>query len=314
MGSRHTSIASSCTEQASGDSTDPHVAVMKALVVSIPSGARQDIEQDIELASDQLWQLGVRAIEERSVGDQIELWTAVGESDNAIARASTGLGDRWKWRTEDVNVETGEAWRDFAGPMWVNSDLVVVPAWQEHSLAGDGEVGEGDPVVLRIEPGAAFGLGDHPTTELSLRALASLLSAQPPQQLAVLDVGCGTGVLAIAAVRLGADPVRAVDVASAAVEATTANALLNGVADQVNVDTAPAAELCGTYDIVVANILAPVLVRLADDLRRLTASGGHLIISGILADSHDHVLEALAPMSVVHSEVLDGWIAVSLQH
>ena len=289
---------------------------MKALVISIPSRA----PQDIELASDQLWQLGVRAIEERSVGDRIELWTAVGESDSAIARASTGLGDRWAWRTEDVNVEIGEAWRDFAGPTWVNSDLVVVPAWQEHSLVGErgergerGE-GEGDPVVLRIEPGAAFGLGDHPTTELSLRALASLLSAQPPQQLAVLDVGCGTGVLAIAAVRLGADPVRAVDVASAAVEATTANALLNGVADQWNVDTVPAAELHGTYDVVVANILAPVLVRLADDLRRLTASGGHLIISGILADSHDHVLEALAPMSVVHSEVLDGWIAVTLRH
>ena len=308
---------------------------MKALVVSIPSGARQDIE----LASDQLWQLGVRAIEERSVGDQVELWTAVGESDNALARASTGLGDRWEWRTEEVNVETGEAWRDFAGPMWVNSSLVVVPAWQEHSLVDEGDVdegavgeedeGEGNPVVLRIEPGAAFGLGDHPTTELSLRALASLLSAasrpaaslsadSPPaaaeRPLSVLDVGCGTGVIAIAAVRLGAGPVRAVDIASAAIEATTDNAARNGVAADIRADTTSVADLDGTYDIVVANILAPVLVHLADDLRRLTASGGHLVISGILADSHAHVLEALAPMSVVRREVLDGWIAVTLRH
>jgi ribosomal protein L11 methyltransferase len=276
---------------------------VRAFVVSIPN----DDREEVDLASDQLWQLGVRAIEERSVVQGIELWTAVGDGEGAIDRAVASLADRWLWRVVDVNVEPVETWREFAKPMWATPDLVVVPAWQSHSFGGD-------PLLLHIEPGAAFGFGDHPTTELSLRALASLLPAHLAQPLAVLDVGCGTGVLAIAAARLGASPVRAVDVASAAVEASIDNAGRNGVDGQVEVDTTPAADVGGMYDIVIANILAPALVSLADDLRRLTARGGHLVISGILADSHAHVLEALAPMSVVRKEILDGWIAVTLQH
>jgi ribosomal protein L11 methyltransferase len=276
---------------------------VRAFVVSIPGANRQEAE----LAADQLWQLGVRAIEERTVVQGIELWTTVGGGEDAIDRAVASIADRWSSRVVDVNVEPVDTWREFAKPVWATPDLVVVPAWQSHSF-------DGDPLVLRIEPGAAFGLGDHPTTELSLRALVSLLPTHPAKPLAVLDVGCGTGVLAITAARLGASRVRAVDVASAAVEATTANALLNGVAGHVDVDTAPAATLDVGYEIVVANILAPALVSLADDLRRLTALGGHLVISGILADSHAHVLEALAPMSVVNREILNGWIAVTLQH
>jgi ribosomal protein L11 methyltransferase len=231
----------------------------------------------------------------------------VGDGEDAIKRAVASLADRWLWRVVDVNVEPVETWREFAKPMWATPDLVVVPAWQSYSFGGD-------PLLLRIEPGAAFGLGDHPTTELSLRALASLRPAHPAQPLAVLDVGCGTGVLAIAAARLGASPVRAVDVASAAVEATIDNAARNDVADLIDVDTTSVVDLVGSYDIVVANILAPVLVSIADALRRLTASGGHLIVSGILADSHDHVLQALSPMKVVQSEAKGDWIAVTLTH
>jgi ribosomal protein L11 methyltransferase len=276
---------------------------VRAFVVSIPSANREEVE----LASDQLWQLGVRAIEERTEVEGVELWTTVGDREDAIHRAVTSIADRWPWRVVDINVDPVDTWREFAKPVWATPDLVVVPAWQSHSF-------DGDPLVLRIEPGAAFGLGDHPTTELSLRALASLLRAVTEQPPAVLDVGCGTGILAVAAARLGAYPVRAVDVASSAVETTADNAARNGVAGQIVVDTRPAADLGGMYDIVVANILAPVLVRLADDLRRLTVRGGHLIISGILEDSHAHVLDALAPMSVVRREVLDGWIAVTLRH
>jgi len=276
---------------------------MLALVVSIPNST----PVEVELASDQLWQLGVRAIEERSVGDETELWTTVGESDDAIARATPKLNGRWPWRIERVELDGVETWRQFAGPMWVTSDLVVVPAWQQHSL-------DADPMVIHIEPGAAFGLGDHPTTELSLRALATLMPTNPERAVTVLDVGCGTGVLAIAAARLGAGTVRAVDVASAAVEVTIDNAARNGVTGRIDVDTAPTAALDGAYDIVVANILAPVLVHLADDLSRLTAPGGHLVVSGVLADSHAHVLEALAPMSVVHREVQDDWAVITLRH
>jgi ribosomal protein L11 methyltransferase len=105
-----------------------------------------------------------------------------------------------------------------------------------------------------------------------------------------------------------------VDVASAAVEATRDNARRNRVADHVDADTTPAGDLDGPFHLVVANILAPTLVELADDLRRLTAADGRLVISGILADRHQHVLSALDPMTVERTDTLDGWAAVTLRH
>ena len=130
----------------------------------------------------------------------------------------------------------------------------------------------------------------------------------------VLDVGCGTGVLSVVAALRGADHVRAIDVADAAVAATADNARRNGISEAVTADAAPAESLDGTYDIVLANILAPELIALAPHLRSLTASDGSLVISGILAGAHGHVLDALRPMVVERTEVLDGWAAVTLRH
>ncbi len=272
---------------------------MRAFVVTVGS-------DEVDLASDVLWQLGVRAIEERqepSGVDQVELWTSVGDEPDAVARAVQRLGDRWPTRVVDLIDGSADTWREFARPMWIDDGLVVVPGWQDHAF-DDGVV------AIAIEPGGAFGLGDHPTTLLSLRAVRRHLDVDRE----VLDIGCGTGVIAIMAATLGGGFVRAVDVASAAVEATGANAIRNGVADRIVVDTMPVGELDGTYDLVVANILAPTLVELADDLRRLTAPEGRLVISGILADRHDHVVAALAPMLVERTDVLEGWAAVTLAH
>ena len=270
---------------------------MRAFVVTVTA-------DEVELASDVLWQLGVRAIEERSDDDgRVELWTAVGDEDDAVQRATAVLGERWPTRMVDIVDGAADTWREFAGPMWIDDRLVVVPAWQHH-VVDDGVV------TIQIEPGGAFGLGDHPTTLLSLQAARRHLRVGSR----VLDVGCGTGVIAVMAALTGAGSVRAVDVASAAVEATRDNAARNGVADRVHVDATPASGLDGSFDLVVANILAPTLVELADDLRRLTAADGRLVISGILADRHDHVVSALAPMIVERTDTLDGWAAVTLRH
>jgi ribosomal protein L11 methyltransferase len=282
---------------------------MRAFVVTVSI-------DEVDLASDVLWQLGVRAIEERSdpdSNDRVELWTAVGDEPDAVARAIERLDGRWPSRVVDLVADTADTWREFARPTWVDGCLVIVPAWQQHSFTdgNDRHGGNGnDAVAVLIEPGGAFGLGDHPTTLLSLRAARRHLVAGSE----VLDVGCGTGVIAVMAAQLGAGSVRAVDVASAAVEATRHNAIRNGVADRVTVDTTAAGDLDGTYHLVVANILAPTLVDLADDLRRLTAPNGRLVISGVLADRHDHVLDALAPMVAERTDVLDGWAAVTLRH
>ena len=264
---------------------------------------------DVEAASDVLWGLGVRAIEERAGagGERVELWTSVGDEQQAIERAVAALRGRWDHRVvdvDDVDAAASQRWRDFASPMWVDDQLVVVPAWQEAPRSA---------TAVYVEPGSAFGLGDHPTTLLSLRALVRLLRSDPgPTE--VIDVGCGTGVIAVTAAMLVGRPARAIDVASPAIEATIDNARRNGVEQLVEVDSAPLADIDGDFDVVVANILAPVLVSLADDLRRVTRSDGRLVISGILAGSHQHVIDALAPMQVVSTDVLDGWACVELRH
>lgn len=264
---------------------------MRALVITVTA-------DEVELASDALWALGVVAIEER-VGPHgtIELWTSLGDE---IGYDDIGLPTRWPWRLEDVDEAVSETWREFAEPIWVDSDLVVQPRWIEF----DPPTGV---TVLKIDPGVTFGMGDHPTTMLSLRALRRELT--PGDR--VLDVGCGSGVLAIAAMKFGAGSATAIDIAPAAVPVTLANAAANDVA--VEVSTTPLAEITGTFEVVMANILAPTLVALAPDLRRVLAPGGALVISGVLEDAHQHVLDALEPLQVVATDIQDGWAEVTLR-
>ena len=119
--------------------------------------------------------------------------------------------------------------------------------------------------------------------------------------------------MAIAACVFGAATAVAVDIAPAAVSTTRANADANGVGESVSVSTTDLAAVEGSYDLVVANILAPTLVALAANLRRVLAPGGALVISGILAQAHAHVLAALAPLRVVATDELNGWVAVTLR-
>ena len=268
---------------------------MRMLVVTAPAA-------EAELAADELWRRGVAAVEERPVaGDgvdaRVELRTTVGDDEPE----PDGL--RWPWRFEDVDPEPATTWRDHAQPVTVADSVMTIPAWIEAAVP-DGVTG------VRIEPGAAFGLGDHPTTQLSLRLLVPEIDVRPGGR--VLDVGCGSGVLGIVAARRGAGTVRALDVSTAAVEATRDNAARNGVGGVVVADAAPLGAVDGVWDIVVANILAPTLVGLAPDLRRVTAPGGVVIVSGVLARRHDHVLEAMSPFVVRAAAELDGWAAVAL--
>lgn len=274
---------------------------MRALVVTVPSA-------EAELAADALWALGVVAVEERALdGSSVELWTSIGEGGGDGAgddRAADVLGrPGWAWRFAEVDESVADSWRAFAQPVEAAPGIVICPAWQATDLPIG--VGEGGSIVIAIEPGASFGLGDHPTTMLCVRALAGYVRRGDD----VLDVGCGSGVLSIAALRLGAAQAFAIDIADAAVEATAHNAVLNGV--QVDASTQSLADVEGAYDVVVANILAPVLVELAADLRRVT--GRVLILSGVLDGRFEHVVDALSPMEVVDVEVIDGWASVVLR-
>jgi ribosomal protein L11 methyltransferase len=213
------------------------------------------------------------------------------------------LPECWTLSFEEIDDAPSEAWRDFARPMRITHRLIVTPAWCEVDDAGGA-------LVIPIEPGGSFGLGDHPTTRLSASLVDRLV--RPGDR--VVDVGCGSGVLGIIAALRGAVEVIGVDIAEAAVEATQANARRNAVDHLVTSSSSHPVHVDGQFDLVVANILAPTLIELSPELRRLTAPAGALVISGVLADHHDHVVVALEPMEVETTEQLDGWAAVVLRH
>ncbi|MEO6653923.1 MAG: 50S ribosomal protein L11 methyltransferase [Ilumatobacteraceae bacterium] len=269
---------------------------MRAIAVRVPTA-------DAELAADRLWVAGASAVEELAIdGASVELRTVLG-SDDAVARRRLGtVPSSWRVVFVDVDDTPAESWRAFAEPIVVGRRLEITPAW----LAPAPRPGV---LSIAIEPAGSFGLGDHPTTRLSAGAVDRLTMAGDR----VLDVGCGSGVLSIVAACRGAARIVAIDVSEAAREATVANAAANGVLDRVEASTTPIGEIVGNFELVVANILAPTLVAMADHLVRLTAPDGHLVISGVLSGRYDHVVDALAPMRVVSEEHLDGWSAVVLR-
>jgi ribosomal protein L11 methyltransferase len=259
---------------------------------------------DAELAADRLMAAGAFAVEERDGDDGlVEVRATLGDDTAVVADRLGDLPHGWRRELELVDSEPLDTWRRFAVPIEISHDLVIRPAWLP-ALDRPGLT------ELTIEPGSAFGLGDHPTTRLSAAAVWRTVARGD----AILDVGCGTGALAIAGLLAGARWATAIDIAEPAVQSTRDNAELNGVADRIDASTMPLSDVAGQFDVVVANILAPALIELADELRRTTVADGRLIVSGVLAGGYDHVVRALAPMHMVDVAELDGWAALELRH
>ncbi len=193
------------------------------------------------------------------------------------------------------------AWMDDYKPMQFGERLWVCPRHLPPPQPG--------AVNLMLDPGLAFGTGTHPTTALCLQ----WLDQHPPQNKRVLDFGCGSGVLAIAALLLGADHADATDIDPQALTATRNNAEANQVSDRVNtyaVQELPSAQ----YDIVLANILAGPLQELAPQLAEHCKSGGNIVLSGILETQAEKIIEAYSPWFELEPVAIkDEWIRVSGQ-
>jgi len=185
-----------------------------------------------------------------------------------------------------------ERWRSTFQPFQLGSGLVIAPPWDPR------------PGALLVEPALAFGTGLHPTTRACLEAVARL--AIPGRSL--LDVGCGTGLLALAGARHGMR-CEGVDNDPDAVRASRANALLNDL--PCRFDSRPLTALAGRYHLVLANVYAEVLVQLSADLRRLTSR--HLVVAGILADRAASVEQALRPLAPVRKRRDGEWVSMELQ-
>jgi ribosomal protein L11 methyltransferase len=183
------------------------------------------------------------------------------------------------------------------GPVEIAPDFFIVPTWSAPPRA--------DALNLRLDPGLAFGTGSHPTTRLCLRWLREAVRGGE----SLLDYGCGSGILAIAASMLGAANVVGVDVDPQALRASAANAAMNGVDARF---VAPDALGTGRFDIVVANILANPLILLAPALCARVSEAGAIALSGVLAGQTDDVLAAYAPWFTLAAVRADeGWVLLA---
>jgi ribosomal protein L11 methyltransferase len=256
-----------------------------------------------------------QAIFEPGVGE-IPLWdemtiTALFPADtdglvllSAMESFDPGL-DWSKVRFAAVEDQDWErAWMDLFQPMRFGTRTWIVP-WN-HELPD--EATAADAAIIRLDPGLAFGSGTHPTTALCLRWLDTLATHGELQGRNVLDFGCGSGILALAALKLGAARATGVDNDPQAIIATADNAERNGV----RIDTfMPADEPAATYPVVVANILASALDALAEILAARTAPAGRIAMSGILAGQEGDLLQRFAPwFDALRVEREDDWMLI----
>jgi ribosomal protein L11 methyltransferase len=216
---------------------------------------------------------------------------------------------QFQWVRE---TDWAEAWKQHYHPIAIGKRLVIVPAWLESPYP--------ERVAVCMDPGMAFGTGTHPTTQLCLELLADNLQAGALP--CMIDVGCGSGILAIAALKLGVERALGVDIDPPAVKVTGENAALNGVAERLEVGQGSVKEiLAGNFafrqaPLVVANILAPVILRLFEaGLSGLLTSGGTLILSGILTEQAGEVESAARHygLTILSRRQEGDWVAIAAQ-
>lgn len=232
------------------------------------------------------------------------LYDAEFDWERAVSTAAAQCGvsvDAWQ-RELLADQAWERAWLERFRPMRFGERLWICPsAWP---------VPEEADTVIRLDPGLAFGTGTHPTTALCLE----LLDRHGCSGARVIDYGCGSGVLGIGAVLLGAVSVQALDIDPQAITATNDNAQANGVAGQLQATTSPAD--LSEADLMLANILAGPLVSLAEALANLTRPGGRIVLSGILARQAQEVMAAYAPWFDLEAPIVnEDWVAITgLRH
>lgn len=201
------------------------------------------------------------------------------------------------------------SWKTYYKPIKTDGRIVIVPQWEKYEA-------EDDDIIVKMDPGMAFGTGTHETTRLVI----NLLEKYTEKGVRVLDVGCGSGILAICAAKLGAGICRAYDIDPMAVRVAKENVVINEVDNIVsceksdllkNVDCSD-----GKYDVVCANIVADIIIRMAPDVGRYMADNGVLLASGIISERAADVVNALEGngLKVVERVEENGWCAMALCH
>ncbi len=258
---------------------------LEALSVTLEDRADQPIFEP-ELGTTPLW-------EEVCVVALYEAETDMEPITNALEQQFGQL----KWNADPLeDRDWVREWMDGFEPIQFGERLWIVPSWHD----APSETG----VNLKLDPGLAFGTGTHPTTALCLE----WLDAHAPVDQQVIDYGCGSGILGIAALKLGAAHCVGVDTDPQALEASLANAEKNSIENQLELYL-PNQGKIAPADLMLANILANPLIGLAEKLASLTKSGGKIVLSGILADQAQQVSDAYAPFFTMAPPVQkEDWI------
>lgn len=257
---------------------------------------------DSDVVADWLWQIGAVAVEEITLDDgTVDLRTSVGDNPSKVFELMRSLaverGVRVSVRIDEVDRSVADTWRRYAEPVEVDGTWRIVPEWigatREHDVL--------------IEPGDVFGLGNHPTTVGTLRC--ALRHAQDGNH--VVDAGCGTGVLGIALAKARSVTVSAFDIAPSTIEVVRRNCVLNEVSAVTVIRSCDDVET-GSADVVLANILAPVLIEIAADLSRTCAHDGVIVLSGMRSEQWERVSRAYPGFQEIDREEIDGWLTVVL--
>ena len=258
-------------------------------------------DDEIEALTDRLRRFAVRSSDLRSPGATRRVLLIELRDESVAERVAVALrAEGWMAVTRPAGGAALEAWQRSTRPITIGDRLSICLAWSEHTRTDL-------PGLIELGPGG-FGSGHHPTTQMIARVLVDRVV----DGARVLDVGCGSGVLALSAIRVGAAGAMAVDLKPEAVAATRRNAALNDMAARVEATTRPLTELDATFDLVVANIARAGIVALAADLVAKVAPGGVLVVSGIGPSQCDQVIGFLRPLVVTEHLRSGDWSALVL--
>jgi ribosomal protein L11 methyltransferase len=245
----------------------------------------------------------------------IRTWVADSDFDPAIVEEiRSALWHLGRMRpVSDLRVTSlaeedwANAWKEHFRIHRIGNRVVIRPPWLDYEP-------ERDEVVVELDPGMAFGTGLHPSTQLTMLGVEETVREGD----VVLDVGTGSGILAIAALKLGARRVDAVDVETVAVRATEENAERNGVADRIDVrlgSVGPGEPFQRQYDVVFANIIARILIELAEPIVAATKPGCPMVLAGIIQEREQEVIDAFAALgaAVENRRQHDDWVSLVLR-
>lgn len=198
------------------------------------------------------------------------------------------------------------SWKKYYKPTKISDKFLIVPNWEEDYTLGENEM------KLVLDPGMAFGTGTHPTTILSIRGLEEVVRNNDE----IIDVGCGSGVLSIASILLGAKTVRAYDLDEVAVNSTNINKELNGINEEIIAEKNNLLKgVTKQADVIVANILAEIIVDLVEDAATIIKPKGYLVLSGIIDKKADLVKDKLKKhnFNIVEERIMEHWVMLIAQ-